>query len=234
MNPQPLHSLRDALSTIVDFLPALVSGLLVLVVGLLVSWLVARVVVRVLTWLRVHRVVERFRWGRALGKGDVRHALYTLVGGLVGTFTFLVFLNRALVLWQLTVLSQLLERLVLLVPDLLLAGAILAVGASLAGLAARSVRRAAYEEGLARATLAARIVRAAILAMTFAVALIQLRIAPTLVLWAFLIAFASMALTVVLAVGLGSRRAVEAIWEDFLARRRGQAAEEGKAQGRDR
>jgi uncharacterized membrane protein (DUF485 family) len=234
MKDQPLHSLRDALATIADFLPALVSGLLVLVVGLLVAWLVARIVVRVLTWLRLHRVVERFRWGRALAKGDVRHALYSLIGGLVGAFTFLVFLSRALVLWQLTVLSQLLERLVLLVPDLLLAAVILAVGASLAGLATRSVRRALFEEGLARATLVARLVRAAILVLTFAVALIQLRIAPTLVLWAFLIAFGSMALTIVLAVGLGSRRAVEAIWEGFLARRRGLPSEGGKAEGEDR
>jgi uncharacterized membrane protein (DUF485 family) len=234
MKDQPLHSLRDALAAIADFLPALVSGLLVLVVGLLVAWLVARIVVRVLTWLRLHRVVERFRWGRALAKGDVRHALYSLIGGLVGAFTFLVFLSRALVLWQLTVLSQLLERLVLLVPDLLLAAVILAVGASLAGLATRSVRRALFEEGLARATLVARLVRAAILVLTFAVALIQLRIAPTLVLWAFLIAFGSMALTIVLAVGLGSRRAVEAIWEGFLARRRGLPSEGGKAEGEDR
>jgi hypothetical protein len=231
MTDQPLHSLRDALGAIVDFLPALVSGLLVLVVGLLAAWLVARIVVRVLTWLRLHRVVERFRWGRAFGKGDVRHALYSLVGGLAGTFTFLVFLNRALVLWQLTVLSQLLERLVLLVPDLLLAAVILAVGAALAGLAARSARRALYEEGLARATLAARLVRAAILVLTFAIALIQLHVAPALVLWAFLIAFGSLALTIALAVGLGSRRAVELFWEGILARHRAPAAEPPQREG---
>jgi uncharacterized membrane protein (DUF485 family) len=233
MKEQPLLSLRDALATIVAFLPDLLSGLLVLLAGLVVAWLAARVVVRVLTWLRLHRVVERFRWGRALGKGDVRHALYSLVGGLVAAFTFLVFLNRALALWQLTVLSRLLERLVLLVPDLLLAGLILLVGAGLAAVAARSVRRGLFEEGLLRATLVARIVRAAILVLTFAVALIQLNIAPQLILWAFLIAFGSMALTIILAVGLGSRRAVESIWDGVLARRRGQGGEDKKPETDD-
>lgn len=226
MPQQPLLSLRDALATIVAFLPALVSGLLVLVVGVLVSWVVAKIVVRILIWLRLHRVVERWRWGRALGKGDLRHALYTLVGGLVGGFTFLVFLNRALVLWQLTVLSRLLERLVLLVPDLLFAGLIVLIGASVAAVASRSVRRALFEEGMAHATLAARIVRAAILVLTFAITLIQLNIAPTLVLWAFLIAFGSMAVTMALAVGLGSRRAVESIWEGVLKGTRGEAGDE--------
>lgn len=226
MPQQPLLSLRDALATIVAFLPALVSGLLVLVVGVLVSWVVAKIVVRILIWLRLHRVVERWRWGRALGKGDLRHALYTLIGGLVGGFTFLVFLNRALVLWQLTVLSRLLERLVLLVPDLLFAGLIVLIGASVAAVASRSVRRALFEEGMAHATLAARIVRAAILVLTFAITLIQLNIAPTLVLWAFLIAFGSMAVTMALAVGLGSRRAVESIWEGVLKGTRGEAGDE--------
>jgi Mechanosensitive ion channel, conserved TM helix len=228
MPQQPLLSLREALATIVAFLPALVSGLLVLIVGLLVSWLTAKIVVRILIWLRLHRVVERFRWGRALGKGDLRHALYTLVGGLVGAFTFLVFLNRALVLWQLTVLSRLLERLVLLVPDLMLAGLILLVGASVAALAARSVRRALFDEGLAHATLAARVVRAAVLVLTVAVTLIELNIAPTLVMWAFLIAFGSMALAMVLAIGLGSKRAVESIWEGFLKGRSGQGGDEAR------
>jgi Mechanosensitive ion channel, conserved TM helix len=232
MPQQPLLSLRDALATIVAFLPALVSGLLVLVVGLLVSWLTAKIAVRILIWLRLHRVVERWRWGRALGKGDLRHALYTLIGGLAGGFTFLVFLNRALVLWQLTVLSRLLERIVLLVPDLLLAALIITVGSGVAAVAARSVRRALFEEGMTHATLAALIVRAAILVLTFAITLIQLNIAPTLVLWAFLIAFGSMAVTMVLAVGLGSRRAVESIWEGVLKGTRGEAGD-GTGNGAD-
>jgi len=233
MSEHPLFSLRDLMATIVAFLPAFLSGLLVLLVGVLVSWVAARVVVRLLIWLRLHRVLERVRWGRALAKGDIRHALYKLVGGLVAAFTFIIFLNRALELWELTVLSRLLERLVLLVPDLLLAGLILLVGAGVAAVAARSVRRALFEEEMVRATRVARIVRAAILVLTVAVALIELNIAPSLVTWAFLIAFGCLALTFALAVGLGSRRAVESIWDELLARRRGPAGDEGDSRADD-
>jgi Mechanosensitive ion channel, conserved TM helix len=234
MSENPLFSLRELLATVVKFLPAFLSGLLVLVVGALVAWLAARVVVRILTWLRLHRVVERVRWARALGKGDIRHALYSLIGGLVGAFTFIIFLNRALELWELTVLSMLLERLVLLVPSLLLAGVILLVGAGAAAVASRSVRRALFAEQMPRATFAARIVRAAILVLTVAVALIQLNIAPSLVTWAFLIAFGCLALTFALAVGLGSRRAVEAMWEELLERRRHEPGEERKPEVEER
>jgi hypothetical protein len=222
MGDQPLVSLRDLLGEVIEFLPALLSGLLVILVGLLVAWLVSRVVVRVLILLRLHRVVERFRWGSALAKGDVRHALYALVGGVAGAFTFLIFLGRALVLWRLTVLSGLLERLVLVVPSILEAVLILLVGAGVAAGAGRSVRRALVEEQMQRATLAARVVRAAILILAVAIALIEIDVAPNLVRSAFLIAFGSIALTLVLAVGLGSRRAVESMWEEALARRRGQ------------
>jgi hypothetical protein len=234
MSENPLFSLRELLATVVKFLPAFLSGLLVLVVGVLVAWLAARVVVRILIWLRLHRVVERVRWARALGKGDIRHALYSLIGGLVGTFTFIIFLNRALELWELTVLSKLLERLVLLVPALLLAGVILLVGAGAAAVASRAVRRALFEEQMPRATFAARVVRAAILVLTVAVALIELNIAPNLVTWAFLIAFGCLALTFALAVGLGSRHAVEAMWEELLDRRRQEAGEEKKPEAEER
>jgi hypothetical protein len=225
MSEHPLFSLRELMATVVQFLPAFLSGLLVLLVGLVLSWLAARVVVRVLIWLRLHRVVERLRWGRALGKGDIRHALYSLVGGLVGTFTFIIFLNRALELWGLRILSALLERLLLLVPGVLLAGLILLVGAGVAAVASRSVRRALFAEQMGRATLVARTVRAAVLVLTVAIALIELNIAPKLVTWAFLIAFGCLAVTFALAVGLGSRRAVEAMWEELLARRRDDAEE---------
>ena len=228
MPDQPLLSLRDLLATVIDFLPALLSGLLVLLVGALVSWVAARIVIRLLIWLRLHRVVERLHWGTTFSRGDIRHALYTLIGALVGAFTFLVFLDRALVLWQLTVLSSLLERLVLFVPELLVATVILLIGAGVAAAAARSVRSALYEEELVRATLVARIVRAAILVLTVAITLVQLNVAPALIRSAFLIAFGAIAVTFVLAVGLGSRKAVEAMWEDVQGRRRGDAADRGE------
>jgi hypothetical protein len=68
-----------------------------------------------------------------------------------------------------------------------------------------------------QARLAGRMVRAAILVFTCAVALVELDIAVGMVTGAFLIAFGALALGFALAFGLGSRRAVEIMWEKRLS-----------------
>ena len=123
MEQKPLESVRDVMANIVGYLPTLLAGLIVLVLGAIVAWVVAKLVVRILIFLRLDRVIVRFGWGRALEKGDVRHSLFGLVGTILGFLVFLVFLENAIVIWKLTVLSQLLERLIVLIPQLIVARA---------------------------------------------------------------------------------------------------------------
>jgi hypothetical protein len=221
MGQQLMDSFADASSRLVAFVPTLLGGVLVVCVGVLAAWLTSHFVTRLLLVTRVDRVVQRLRWGHALEKGDVRHTLLTFVGGLVGFLVFLVFLQNAFMLWGLTVFSQLVERFVVGIPELAIAGVILTVGFAVASGVGRSVRRALYEEEFERAALISRIVRAALMVLATAMALLQLRVAPTLVSQAFLITFGSIALTAALAFGLGSRRAVELMWEEHFGRRAG-------------
>lgn len=199
------------------YLPTLFSGFVVLIVGVGVAWLASKVVVRILLFLRLDRVVAHWGWGRALEKGDVRHSLFAFVGTIIGLFVFLVFLENAISIWKLTVLSELLEKLVGLIPQLITAGIILLIGWAVAAAVSRAVLRALYQEEFDRARLVAKLVRAAVLVFTCAVALVELHIAFGIVTGAFLIAFGALALGFALAFGLGSKRAVETMWEKRLA-----------------
>jgi len=219
MEKQPFESVKDVMASLVGYVPTLFAGFVVLLVGAVLSWLVSKLVVRVLIFLRLDRVVVRLGWGRALEKGDVRHSLFGLIGTVCGVFLFLVFLDNAMLIWKLTVLSQLLERFVQTIPDLITAGIIFLVGAGAAGAASRAVQRALYQEEFERARLVGRIVRAAILVVASAVALVELQVAASIVTGAFLIAFGALALGFVLAFGLGSKRAVEMMWEERFRRR---------------
>jgi hypothetical protein len=223
MAEQSLVTVQTVVSNVVAYLPSLLAGLVVVLLGGLAAWLTAKIVVRLLVWLRLDRVAQRLGWGGGMEKGDVRHALFDLVGTLAGGLVFLVFLDNALVIWRLTVLSRLLERIVLLVPSLLLATVIMTVGWITATAVANGARRALYEEGIERASLISRLVRSAVLVLAAAMALDQLGLAPKIIASAFLIAFGALALTFVLAVGLGSRHAVEQMWEELFARRRDRA-----------
>lgn len=217
MEEKPFATINDVMANIIGYLPTLLSGLAVLVVGAVVAWLISKLAVRVLILLRLDRVVTRLGWGHALEKGDVRHSLYDFVGTVVGLFVFLVFLENAILIWRLTVLSELLQKLVDLVPQLITAGVILLIGWGVATAVSRAVQRTLYQEEFDRARLVARIVRAAILVFTCSIALVELNIAVGIVTGAFLIAFGALALGFALAFGLGSRRAVEIMWEKRLS-----------------
>ena len=217
MPQKPLLSFDDIVADIGSYLPTLLFGLVVLVVGAVMAWLISKLVVRVLILLRLDRVIVRLGWGRALEQGDVRHSLFGLVGTVIGLFVFLVFLENAILIWKLTVLSELLQKLVAFIPQLITAGIILLVGWGVAAAVFRAVLRALFQEEFDRARLVARLVRAAILVFTCALALVELNIAVGLVTGAFLIAFGALALGFALAFGLGSRRAVEMMWEKRMA-----------------
>jgi MFS family permease len=219
MDDKPLQSVREVMSNVVDYLPTLLAGFIVLVIGAFAAWIVSRLVVRALIFLRLDRVIGRLGWGRPLEKGDVRHSLFGMLGMLAGLLTFLIFFDNAVVIWKLTVLSQLLEKLVHLIPQLVTAGLILLIGWGIAAAVSRAVQRALVQEEFERARLASRIVRSAILVVTCAIALVELQVAVTIVTGAFLIAFGALALCAVLAFGLGSKRAVEKMWEEHFRQR---------------
>lgn len=218
MDTKPLESVRDVMSNVVHYLPTLLAGFIVLVLGAVIAWILSKLVVKLLIFLRLDRVVVRLGWGRALEKGDVRHSLFGLLGMVVGLLMFLVFLENAVVIWKLTVLSELLEKLVHLIPQLLTAAIILLAGWGVATAVSRAVQRALVQEEFERARLASRIVRSAILVVTSAIAMVELDVAVTIVTGAFLIAFGALALCFVFAFGLGSKRAVEIMWEERLRR----------------
>lgn len=226
MNDKPLESVREIIAGMAGYLPTLLAGLLVLLLGLAVAWVGSKLLVRLLGLMRLDRVLGRLGWGRALEKGDVRHSLFELLGTMFGVLIFLIFLDSAVTIWKLTVLSRLLERLVLLVPQLLTASIILLAGWGIAAAVSRAVLRALHQEEFGRAQLVVRIIRAAILLMAAAIALVQLEIAVGIVTGAFLLAFGALALSFALAFGLGSRRAVEMMWEERFRRRQEKRGEE--------
>jgi hypothetical protein len=217
MKQQMWASFSEVLANFKNYLPSLLAGIVVLVLGGLVAWIGAKLLIRLLLFSRLDRVIVRLGWSRALGKADVRQSLFNFTGLAFGAVVFLVFLENAIVIWQLTVLSALLQKFVELIPNLLAAGLALLVGWGMAVAAARSVRRALEQEEFERARLAGRLVYAGILVVTVAIVLVQLEIAPAIVTGAFLLAFGGLVLALVLAFGLGSRRAVELMWEKRLS-----------------
>jgi len=223
MNEQPFESVRDLVTSLAGYIPTIVAGLAVLLLGLLAAWAASHLLVRLLVLMRLDRVMARLRWTSALESADARHTLFEMLGTVLGVFIFLVFVANALVIWQLTVLSDLFTRVLLKIPEMVAAGLILLVGWGIANLATRAVQQLLFREHFRRARLVATLVRWVILVTAFAAALVELKVAVTIVTGAFLIVFGTIGLCLALAVGLGSRRGIELMWEDHFRRQQQEA-----------
>jgi len=203
----------------VAFLPPLLAGILVIALGLLAGWLVKRAVVRLLMWLRLDRLAGRVGWRAAFGKGDVRSALYNLVGSIAMALVVLVFIDDALNRWGLSAISRVITTIVFYLPNMGLVALIVIVGLVLSNGLATRVAEALDEEGIARSGLIGKAVKGALMAVVVALALWQLHFAREIVLAAFLISFGSIGVAFAIGVGLGSFKAIQAGLEDVLKRK---------------
>ena len=206
---QQVQPLSDLWAQVVAFLPRLAVGFLMIVVGLVVGWLVKRSVVRTLLWLRLDRLAGRAGWRAAFVKGDVRSALYNLVGNVAMALVVLIFMDDALNRWGLTALSRVIEGLVVYLPNLALVAIIIGVGFLISSSLETRVAEALAEEGVKRAGVIGKAVKAAVLTVVFALALWQLQLAREIVLAAFLIGFGSIGVAFALGVGLGTAKAIQ-------------------------
>ncbi len=213
MQQTPSGPLAEFASRFSTYLPTLFAGLVVLALGIGVAWVAKRVVVRVFIWLRLDRLGGRVGWRAAFGKGDVRAALYDLVGNLVMATLILLFLDNALQIWGLLVLSRLIDQLVFYLPNAGLVALIGVVGFLVSNLVGERVRQALEEEGLKQARLLARLVKGVLQGVVGALALWQLGFAREIVLAGFLITFGAIGVAFAVAVGIGSARAIQHGWQ---------------------
>jgi hypothetical protein len=214
--------LRDALASFLLFLPALVAGLIVLLVGWVIAAVARRVINAVLPrtgfdrFLARHKIVDRSPDARA-GSRVVASAAYWAI--------LLIAFMQAANVWGLDFVAIGLGRVIAFVPNIvsavLIFGAALFVGNWLRG------RMRAREAGEGRAWGVAFLpeaVRAAIVTVGAFFALRQLLIAPELLMIAFALVLGAIAVATAIAVGLGARRTVEEATRDWYERQRSDGA----------
>jgi hypothetical protein len=198
------EALRQVFTTlfrsVVAFAPQVSSVLVLVAVGWLCAWVVKRLVIRVCVVLRIERVFRQTRWGAALSKADVRYALFSAIGNVAFVIVFLAFANAALVALNLKQLSALLAQGASFIPRAIIALTIIALGSVVAGRVALAIQSGLKKEDVPRATLAGRFSRAVLLLFFSAMALVEIEVAPTVVLIGFTVAMVTLAVIAILVV----------------------------------
>jgi len=188
-----------ALNTAIEFLPKLLSGLLLLLIGWAVAWVAKRVVIQLMILLRMERFLVRFRWGGAFGKADIRYGLYNLVGNVVFLLVLLTFLDFTLLVWDMQALSGQLGGIILFLPRLVKAALIALLGWYLAKGSGHAIATRTFRGDPGHATLASWFVRLSLLLVFGGMALYEVDVARPILMIAFSILLVALCLLALLA-----------------------------------
>lgn len=214
-------SIGAFLNGIGDFLPNILAALFILFVG----WIIARVfkagVGRVLRTIKFPWLAERAGIDGFLKTGGVKQTSTDLLAVLVYWLVMLIVLVTAVNALRLDMASQLLNQIMLYIPNIIVAVIVLVVGLYAANFVGGLVRTAAANAGIAEAEIVAVLARYALIIFTFAIALNQLRIGEAIVANGFLILFGAACLAGALAVGLGSRELVNRYMNERFGKNEG-------------
>lgn len=190
---------------IINYLPNLLAGILLLAAGWIVGWIVKRIVVQLLFVLRFERLFTRLQWRQVLSKADIRHALFGFIGNIAFFVIFLIFLNSALFAMKLTILSNLIEHGVLFVPRLIVALVIFGIGWIIAGRVANSVYVALIKEDVPNYSLISRFAKFIVILFFTAMALVEIDIAIEIVIIGFTTVIVSLSILAIAAVVFSSK-----------------------------
>lgn len=217
-----VRTLQDTWAGYVAGLSVMIPRLLATATVVLGGWLIAAaaraVSGRLLRALRFPRFAERSGLAELLRKAELPPA-DRLAAALVFWLLFLGFLLAGLEALGFEALSELREQLVVLVPRLVAAAAILGIGLVLANVVWRMVVLAAVNAGWPRARATGRLVHVLLVTLACAMALDHLGVARGVVVTAFALVFGAVLLAAAIAVGVAAVPLVRRALEERLAAR---------------
>jgi len=213
--------IRQMLTKIMAYLPILLGALIILIVG----WIVAKAIQRIVDWLlktvRFDMVADKAGISEVLRKGNLKTTAREVVSGLVYWLIMIMVLVMVVNALGLPKASDILASLFAYVPKVIAALFVLVVAMFLAGFVSGIVRIAAGNAKLPKPELLAGICRWAIIIFAVTIALAQLGIATLLVTATFNIILGGIVLALALAFGLGGKDAAARYLEELKEKRSG-------------
>ncbi|OLT38545.1 hypothetical protein BJF85_09610 [Saccharomonospora sp. CUA-673] len=219
-------SFRNVMDTVINFLPNLAVFLVILVVG----WIVAKVLRKV-----VNMVLERVHFDRAVERGGIQRALARskydasgLIAAIVYYAVLLMALQMGFAVFGPNPVSNLLSDLVAWMPMAVVAIVIIVVAAAIAN-AVKDIVSSALG-GFSWGNLVARVAQGFIIALAVIAALNQMGVATTVTTPVLVAVLATVGGILVVGVGGGMVRPMQQRWEQWLGRAEAEMPGNGGAQ----
>jgi len=223
-----IHNFTEAvLVSVTGFfllLPALLGAIILLVVGWILSGLVARLVGTLLKRIGFETMAQRTGVTGFITMTGARDASASrIIAELVKWLIRLIFIEMAAEALHISAITTLINSIVFFIPSLIVALVVVMVGFLIASFVGNVVRGSAAEMGFRNPNLLAGAARAVIIGLAVLMALSQIGIAATLVNALFIAFVGALALALGLAFGLGGREVASQMWQQWYATGRGAA-----------
>lgn len=227
-----LTSLAAALALFMSAIPKVIGFAVILIIGWFIASAVAAAVAALLRAVKFNDLATRSGFSGFVQKMGINQDASGFLANVAKWFIRLIVLVSAFDALGLPAVSQVLESLLLWLPNLVVALVVLVIAGLAANALAGLVRGATAESGLGNPDLLATIAKVAVWAFAIVIAVNQLGIATTLVNTLFMAVVGAMALALGLAFGLGGRETAAQIVRNWYER--GQQAAPKMAEAADR
>ena len=211
-----IDALTKIVTDIINFMPNLVNGLIILLIGYLIARVVRWVLATVLRQLKFDPLIERTGITGSLRGLGVKTPLSWILAQTIFTFLLLSFLITATRLMGLAAVAVLLERLLGFLPNIIAAVIIFLLGGVVAQFVGNLVASVGALSGLSYAARVGRVVQYMISLFVVVLALGQLGVDTAILVTAITIVIAAFGL----ALGLGARGVVYNILAGYYLRQR--------------
>lgn len=215
-----LEALHAFLLQVGAFLPRALLAATIAIAGWLFAKAIRFAVVKALRSINFHVLTERARIDAFLRMGGSEADTTAVLGMLVYWLVIVAALVLACNSLGLTYVTELLSRIALFVPRVILAVVILVFGAYFAHFIDGSITLYSRNVGLGEAPLLGHLARYAVLLFVALIALDQLGIGGDIIRLSFLIILAGVVLALALAFGLGGRAWAASLLEYWWPQRK--------------
>jgi hypothetical protein len=189
----------------VNFIPNFAMAVVILVVGWIVATFLAKLVRSLLVSAKVDEVGDRLGLQQASARTGMKLSISGAIAWLIKWFALIVIFLAAADILGLDQISDFLNRVLLYIPNVIAAAAIMLVGTLVARFLARMVRSSVAAAGLTSADLLGAITQWSIMIFAILAALDQLNVAEAFVRTLFTGIIVMIAIAGGLAFGLGGR-----------------------------
>ena len=209
-------AVSNALNTFIAAIPQVLGALLIILIGWILAGALARLTTELLKRAGADRLFAQ-HGGDVYGPQSRRIQPSVVLGELVKWLIRIVFLVAAANVLGMPQVSELLNQILLWIPNLIVAAIILLLAPLLGRFVRGAIEVGAGEMGFTNAPLLGRIAEIAIMAFAVVIAINQIGIAANLVNTLFIGLVGAVALAFGLAFGLGGRDVAAKITEEWYA-----------------